>query len=366
MGIVEIARTLGWDLLDLQFTKHELPHDITPDGALLDLLPEEPLTRQLRDMGCPTVRLGRLPHPLDHLLPAVLPDQVAAGRMAAEHFAVRQFRHVGYVGHDPWPMDSCPPLFAAFRDRAAELGCQCHLCRIKEDMDWSGDRKHSHRVQVIGEWLKDVSEPIGLLAFTDAWGATLCTICRQVGLSVPEDVAVLGTGNDIPTCTMSPVDLSSIDNAMGALGQQAARLLHRLMQGKPAPAQPLIIPPASVVVRHSTDVLAVNNPSVAQAMRFIWNHLEQDLSVNDVAREVGLSRRKLERAFQKHLNRGVHAELRRKRLERCCNLLRTTDLKIADLAPKVGFRSADFLHASFKKEFGTTPRTYRLQAAGAD
>jgi LacI family transcriptional regulator len=160
---------------------------------------------------------------------------------------------------------------------------------------------------------------------------------------------------------MAPVALSSIDRNNAEYGRQAVALLKRLMEGAPDPTGPIMIQPKQVITRMSTDVLAVNDPQVAKAIRFIWDHLDQDLSVDHVAHEVGANRRQLERAFNKYLKRGVHAELRRKRLERCCELLRTTNLTIADLAPKAGFRSADFLHATFKKEFGITPRQYRLQ-----
>lgn len=96
-------------------------------------------------------------------------------------------------------------------------------------------------------------------------------------------------------------------------------------------------------------------------MRFIWDHIDLDLSVDDVALEVDVPRYKLERSFRKHLNRGVKEELQRIRMERLCELLRSTTLPMADLAPKVGFRSVEYLHNAFRKTYGTTPRAYRLQ-----
>ena len=121
-----------------------------------------------------------------------------------------------------------------------------------------------------------------------------------------------------------------------------------------------MIPPRGVVARRSTDVLAVEDPTVARAMRFMWDHLDQNVSVEDVALQAGVARRQLERAFRQHIKRGVNAELRRKRLERCCELLRSTEITISDIAPMIGFRSNDYLHASFKQAFGVTPRQYRL------
>jgi LacI family transcriptional regulator len=359
-AIARQAREFGWDLLDLQFTNGSLPTDRKLSGALTNSLPTEPLARHLRDIGCPTVRIGRLPHPKDHLLPAVLPDAAATGRLAAEHFADRRFRNVAFIGHKPWSMGRL--MYEGFRTRSEELGCKHQLLRMKSrrERGESEAEIYERRAAEVGIWLGAVPKPVGVLAYTDIWAAMLCTMCQRAGLSVPEDVAVLGQGNTILTCETAPVRLSSIDRAQGELGRQAALCLENLMRGGPAPEGPIMIPPNGVVERRSTDILAVDDPAVARAMRFIWDHLEQDLSVEAITTEVGVARRALERSFQQNLKHGINAELRRKRLERSCELLRSTNMTIADLAPKVGYRSADYLHASFKQAFGMTPRQYRL------
>jgi LacI family transcriptional regulator len=356
-AIAEQARAFGWDLLNLRFTNGSLPDDRKPSGALIQSLPTEPLARRLRTLGCPAVRLGKLPHPKDDLLPAVLPDFIATGRLAADHFAERRFRHVAYVGRKPWAL--LKSMYDAYRERAEELECGCHLLRLRTGPE-KGTEKYDIRARQVGEWLIKLPKPVGILAFNDSEAATLCTMIRRAGLTVPEDVAVLGLGNSLLNCEMAPVALSSIDPSLDEWGRQAARLLDRLMRGEPAPASPVMIPPRGVVARRSTDVLAVEDPTVARAMRFMWDHLDQNVSVEDVALQAGVARRQLERAFRQHIKRGVNAELRRKRLERCCELLRSTEITISDIAPMIGFRSNDYLHASFKQAFGVTPRQYRL------
>ena len=51
-------------------------------------------------------------------------------------------------------------------------------------------------------------------------------------------------------------------------------------------------------------------------MKFMWDHLSKNIGVDDIAREAGVSRRKLERAFREDLGRGINHELLRRRLER--------------------------------------------------
>jgi LacI family transcriptional regulator len=362
-AIVNAARERGWTLLDLEFTRGALPADPPPSGALVNCPPTAPLAKRLRKMGCPTVRLGYLSHPRDRLLPAVLSDMVATGRLAADHFADRGFKHVAYVGHVPW--SSHHLAYKAFRARAAEQGLVCHLYRFA-----TGDRRKGEsdaarfdrRARQIGAWLVGLPKPIGVLTYSDGMAAGLSVMCRRAGLTVPEDVALLGIGNSPLLCEMSPVHLSSIDRNEEEMGRQAALLLNRLMQGGAAPRKPVMIPPARIAARRSTDVLAVDDPAVARAMRVMWDHLDQNLGVDHVAAEVGMTRRSLERTFRKHLGRGINAELRRKRLERCCELLRTTRLSVSDLAPAVGFRSKEYLHNAFRRAFGITPLAYRQHA----
>jgi len=120
-----------------------------------------------------------------------------------------------------------------------------------------------------------------------------------------------------------------------------------------------MIPPKPIVTRASTEILAVDDPRVARALVFMWEHLDLDLSVDDIAREVGVSRRSLERAFCACLDRGINAELQRKRLEVFHDKLVSTDLPIAHLASMVGFRSIAHLRRSFRSAYGLSAREYR-------
>lgn len=362
-AIADQARELGWDLLDLRFTKGALPRDRAPRGALVECLPTDLLAARLRKIGCPAVRMGRLPHPGDNRLPAVLPDLRASGRLAAEHFAGRGFRHVGYVGRKP--LCDSRGLYEGLRARIGELKGRCHLLQLRDVAEESGPVRYARRAREVGRWLAAIPKPVGLLTFSDAEAASLCTMCQEAGFAVPEEVAVLGHGNSVLDCEMAPVALSSVDPALDECGRQAVRLLYRMMNGGSGPRKPITVLPRGVVARRSTDVLAVADPTVARAMRFMWDHLDQNLSVDDVAQEVATPRRKVERAFRRHLARGINAELRRKRLERCCELLRSTSLTVTDIAPMVGFRSGDYLHASFRQAYGMTPRQYRVRKVRA-
>lgn len=358
-GLLDMARHYGWKLLNLELSLGVIPAGVVPAGAIVRALPTDPLARRLLGMGMPVIRIGNLPHPDDHLLPAVLFDAEAASRMAAEHFHERRFKHLGFIGRDPW--GDSQVLYEKFRIRAAELDCQCHLVQIKQSQGADPVARYQERAREVGAWLHEMPKPLGIFAYNDAMGAAICTWCEAAGLHVPEDVAILGRGNRRFDCESAPVTLSSIDINREEYGQCAARLLHSLMQGYSAPAAPLRIRPKGVVVRQSTDILAVHDPIVVRGLRFLWNHLSEPISVDDVAAAAAVSRRKLERAFHNSLGRSVNVELRRKRLELARELLSSTDLTIAEIAESTGIGTSAYLHRAFRSKHGITPREYRQQ-----
>jgi LacI family transcriptional regulator len=154
--------------------------------------------------------------------------------------------------------------------------------------------------------------------------------------------------------------MSAIDMNHTEMGRQAVQVVQRLARGDDPPREIIYVPVKGFVARRSTDILAVSSPIVAKAMRFIWDHLNRPLSVDDVALKMNTSRATLEREFRRTLGRGVNGELRRKRLEVCKEMLRTTKTPLAAIAEAIGLTSRRHLHRAFKDSFGTTPQRYRL------
>lgn len=302
------------------------------------------------------VRIGKAPNPEDAALPAVLPDMAAAGRMAAQHFAARGFRHVGFVGHDPWSLHK--ELYSSFDDAAKKLGLTSHLLQFRSN-DTDAERKN--RPQRFVNWLRNIPDPVGLLAHNDKSAAEFSAWAIIAGIAVPAKMAVLGYGNAVSLCECNFPRISSIDANRENAFRAACDLLHEMMKGAKPSQKPLMIPPTGICVRTSTDVLATSDTNVAAALRYMWNHLDLDLSVSDIVREVGTTRRGLERAFQHELGRSIIAELRRKRLETFVELLTTTNLPIHEICKDTGFFTRDYLHRIFKQEFGMTPLKYRKQ-----
>lgn len=358
--LLALSRELGWNLIDNAYRCELWPQDRDPDGAIT-LIDESDTVDEILKRSVPAVRISNAPLPNDVRIPAVMHDLETAGRMAAEHFNTRSFRKLVFVGFEFEVSPGGIPLYEGFHARATALGLECHAILFKSGRGESYVELYRHRRALVADRLRELDFPVGVFALHDGVARTLFCMCEDAGIAVPEQVALLGRGNDFYQCECLKMTLSSVAPDHVRQTEAAVRLLQRLMDGRPMSEPIALIPPLGVVERESTHAVGTLDRVVNAAVSYLWEHFDVNLSVDDVAREVGVSRSLLERAFRKHLGRGVNAELRRKRLERVCELLRGSDLTVSAIATRTGFGTADYLHECFRRAYGTTPRQYRLQ-----
>jgi len=248
----------------------------------------------------------------------------------------------------------------SFIERGRALGAKVDLIavqRLGRLVGWNNIEALAKR---LARAISRLELPLGVFTYNDTMAIRICQFCEAIGLRVPEQVAVLGRGNETFRGEFAPTPLSSVDLNRFVHGRTAAERLDRLMDGEPAPQEPILIAPAGVVTRQSTDVLAVPDVDTARALRYMWEHIAEPLSVTTIAEAVGVSRRKLDRHFRTHLHRTVNAELTRKRIERCCELLIGTKTSVRAIAEQVGFTSENYLFKVFREAMGTSPQQYRL------
>ena len=220
-------------------------------------------------------------------------------------------------------------------------------------------RIDGRQTEDIARWVRKLPKPIGIMATYDYRAQQLLDGCRRHGIEVPDQVAVIGVDNDELLCELAHPPLTSIIPNTHRTGYEAAALLDGLMSGAPAPSLTHLIPPLGVATRQSTDVLAIEDPHVARAMRHIRDHACEGIDVADVLHAVPQARRLLERRFKKILGRTPHEEILRVQLDRVKTLLSQTDLSLADIAERTGFEHVEYLSVVFKKKVGVPPSQYR-------
>ncbi len=187
--------------------------------------------------------------------------------------------------------------------------------------------------------------------------------CRSFNLKVPQEIAVIGVDNDELLCRLSSPSLTSIEQGARRLVYEAAALLDRLMHGKKPWQRSFLVDPIGIVIRQSTDVLAIEEPKVAKAMAFIQEHAFEGIKVPDVVEAVAVSRSGLETRFAKTLGYTVRTAIRQVQLERARRLISDSSLPLKQVASDKGFRSVQHMTTLFCKAFGRSPAKYRKTAA---
>lgn len=292
--------------------------------------------------------------------PTVTADIHAAALLAVQHLLDQGFRHFGYYA--PLGLSYVEIHYEGFVQALAEVGLSCSLHAAQRRMLAKNAWRKRHKA--LERWLAELPKPVAVLTWTSDRGREVLYACRALGLLVPEQVAVLGGDEDSLLCETCNPPLSGVALTSERIGYEAAALLDRMWKGEKPPAEPILIEPTRVVVRQSTDTLAIDDADLARAVGFIRAHVSDPIQVSDVLRAVPVSRSWLERQFQKALRRTPAEEIRRVHLERAKQLLAGTDLPVPQVAAASGFRSREYLAYAFKQATGLTPREYRTRIRG--
>ncbi len=351
----------GWDIWLEQRCQHapgRLPPGWRGDGVIARVA-DRAMARYLAAAPGKVVNVSsaRIPG-VD--FPTVTADLRVAARLAAGHLLDQGFRHFGYFA--PLGLSYVEIHYHSFVEHLSAAGLNCDLFPARRGK--SPDAAWRRRQDALRRWLLELPKPAAVLTWTSDRGREVLYACRALGLLVPEQVAVMGGDEDSLLCETCNPPLSGVALTSERIGYEAAALLDRLLQGGRCPNEPVLIEPTRVVVRQSTDTLAITDQDLARAVAWIRARATGPIRVSDVLREVPVSRSWLERRFQEVLGRSPAEEIRRVRLERTRQLLADTDLPVPQVAAASGFGSREHFAHAFKQATGLTPREFRRRTRG--
>jgi LacI family transcriptional regulator len=288
-------------------------------------------------------------------IPTIGTDDATIGEMGAEHLLERGFRHFGYCGFDD--MSWSQKRKDSFANSIAEANLKTSVYRQPKTRS---RRVWENEQNLVADWLKSLPKPVGLMVCNDDRGRQVIETCNAARLSVPDQIAVIGVDNDRLVCELSNPPLSSIALNVERAGYEAAQLLDKMMAGpKKKTTHTITVSPTHTVTRQSTDILAIDDPLVSAALRFIRQNARNDIQVIDVAEAVSTSRRSLQQRFRKLLYRSLHEEIIRVRVELVAQLLVETNLSVSNIGARLNYASPEHISRSFKRIKGLTPLAYR-------
>jgi LacI family transcriptional regulator len=292
-------------------------------------------------------------------------DNEMAGRLAAMHFMERG--HTNFAWLSVYKGLLSDARHAGFSSALAESGFVCHRLGYRRALsnllDWP------HRQAWLAKQLRTLPRPIACYILDDQLAAETIEVCLANGWRVPEDFAIMGTGNIEIACECSHVPISSVDLGEEEIALKAAQLLDSLMRGCKQPAEPIVIAPRGIVIRASTDFMAVASPILRRAVDFIDVNLRRPFSLEQVAASAGISRRTLYNLFRQHLALSPAEFVLKARLNRARQLVAASpNQTIANLAAQSGLGSSRTLTRLFLRYEGVSTRAWKkavLKAASS-
>ena len=289
-------------------------------------------------------------------VPYVATDNFAVVQAAYEHLKKKGLERFAFYG---LPSDKVH-RWAVEREQAIIKLCQAdgYECSIYRGHP-TRPETWQYTMNRLSDWIQGLPNPVGIISVTDARARHLLQACEQIGKLVPDNISIVGIDDDDIARYLSRISLSSVTQGCFEMGFQAAKLLHRRLENSNLKNKRVLVPPAGVSERQSTDFKALKDPYVIQAMHFIRQNASRGIKVEQVLDYVGVSRSNLEQRFKDERGHSIHTEIHNEKLEKACDMLVEGSASTTEIATLCGYPSLQYMYAVFKKHYGKTPREYR-------
>jgi LacI family transcriptional regulator len=309
------------------------------------------LEAKLARLDIPVVNVSNT-MPLPRLA-VVTQDDHAVGRLAHEHLALSGCRQFAFWGQTR-ALYSMERL-EGFRAGMATTGGTLEVIHTQP-------RYGPQEYRRILRWLAGMKRPLGVFAVLDAFAVLVLRAARELGWRVPEDIAVLGAGDDDFLVSYEQIPLSSVKLPARRIGYEAGAEIDRLIAGAAAGGKRVRLAPPGLTARQSTDTIFVRDEAVVKALRYIRTHATSSPYVGDIARAAGVARTTLQQRFRAVVGRTLLDEIQRVRIEHAKQFLRTGDLSLEAISERCGFANSQRFSLLFRQHTGLPPGRFRRAA----
>ncbi|MGA2069928.1 MAG: DNA-binding transcriptional regulator [Sedimentisphaerales bacterium] len=321
--------------------------------------------QELLKIGIPVIGVATIQDLLN--LPFISANAKEVAEMAGEYLLAKKFRNFAFFGltQAKWSAERMEHFCQYLTKRNYNIDVfQEKQVLLTNDPTpftslWIKTALNTGQQKVI-EWLKQLPKPVAILASTDIFACHLINVAKEIGLNVPNEIAILGVNNDNAICNICDPPLSSIAFNFKKAGYNAAKLLAKMISGNETMhGQCIEIQPTHVETRGSTDIYAIDDPAIVEAMQYIRQNGNTPLQVDAIAKHVCMSKRLLQMRFHDLIGKSVHDEIIQAHFEIAKTMLIETNLPIDEIAAHSGFHYTSNMRRAFIKNTGMLPQKYR-------
>ena len=272
------------------------------------------------------------------------------GAYAARFFIEQKFSYYAFIGMKDiiWSM-------SRYEGYSEQIASSLKTTTYRYDVESFKDE-----ISEITEWLHALPKPVALLACNDFMARQVTEICQMEGISIPDEISLLGVDNDEFMCNISSPTLSSIKLNFEKHGYEIAEALFQMVNQKKTWPARIAVEAIGVVERMSTKRRIISDPYIREIVEFISRNYTQEIDISKLTSFIPLSRRAIEMKFKKEMYPyTITSYIMKLRLEHFCRLLETTDLSISTAADRSGFINSSNFSTIFRKYMGITPGEYR-------
>lgn len=362
-----LRETEAWSIVTDADTYGEMePRDIgvgwEGDGLVLYRATEEEL-EDFKSRGIAVVLLSSEGPDLG--FPRVIPDNVEAGNMAGRHLLGLSLENFAFLargetlyqdlrdapGNRVYPRER----LAGFRDRLKSDGYEVKAHFLPGFPLWKRDAWKAVE-GAVADFLRSLPAPAGLFAADDALAAVVLRAAERIGKDVPNELAVMGFGNDLHYCHASSPAITSIGYPGEAVGRKAAKTIESMLAGEDLTGSIVRLSPGAINARESTDVIAVPDPEIARMVRWIRrNSQRRAILVSELAEHSSMALTTLKERFKKHMGHGPKEEIIRARLHHLEHLLKYSDLPLKEISSTMQFASPHEMSRFYHRVTGKRP-----------
>jgi LacI family transcriptional regulator len=320
---------------------------------------------ELLRIGIPVIGVATIQNMLN--LPFISANSKEVAQMACEYLLEKKFGNFAFFGltQARWSAERLDH----FSRYLAKKDYNVHVFKEKQvllrnDLTpftrlWINTALNTGQQKLI-EWLKQLPKPVAILASCDIFACYLLNVAKESGFNIPDEIAILGVNNDNAICNICDPPLSSIAFNFKKAGYDAAKLLDKMIAGNETmQGQCVEIQPTHVETRGSTDIYAIDDSAIVEAMKYIRQNGHTPLQVDTIADHVCMSKRLLQMRFHDLIGKSVHDEIIQAHFEIAKTMLIETNLPIDEIAVHSGFHYTSNMRRAFIKITGMLPQKYR-------